>query len=135
MCIWSVVPEDRHCEFCSYRGGCEKHQISVGEDRSSLYIDLMSKIVGSDILQKSRNQTIVWARNMVAYCLRLDGLSLEKVGKILNLNHTSILYCERQVKRMLDRPVMYYRECELWQKFQNELSLNTVYHESEREIS
>lgn len=100
-----------------------------------MYIDVMSKIVGSDILQKSRNQTIVWARNMVAYCLRLDGLSLEKVGKILNLNHSTILYCERQVKRMLDRPVMYYRECELWQKFQNELSLNTVYHESEREIS
>lgn len=123
MCIWSVNPEDRHCEFCSFRGGCESYPIKVDDDSPYMYIKLMSDIVGTDILQRSRLQLLVWARNMVAYRLRLDGYSLTKIGKIMGLNHTTVLNCERQVKRMLERPLMYDKECELWQKFENAISL------------
>ena len=122
MCIWEVEESKRLCEFCSYRGGCEVYPGEKNDERPKYYIEVMSLIVGCDILQKSRNQTLVWARNMVAYRLRLDGYSLIKIGRIMGLNHTTILNSERQVKRMLERPSMYGRECDLWQRFCEEIS-------------
>lgn len=41
---------------------------------------------------KSRKKEIVFQRRQLAIELREQGLSLPKIGKILNRNHTTILY-------------------------------------------
>ena len=121
MCIWSVREEDRHCEFCTYRGGCEAYP-QKKEVRPELYREIMSEIVGMDVLTRCRRQDLVWARNMIAYQLRKDGLSLKNVGIAVGLNHSTVMNCMHQVERMLERPSMYEKETEIWQKFQNSLN-------------
>ena len=117
MCIWSVKPEDRHCEYCSYRKGCERFPKRIMDPKANRYVRIMSDIIGANILFKSRKQRIAWARHMVAYQLRREGYSLEKAGGAIGLNHATVLNCERQVSRMIENPQMYPNETEIWQKF------------------
>ena len=122
MCIWPVKAEDRHCEFCSYRGGCERYhsvekRYSHALEKANRYISVMSEAVGCDIMIPSRKQTLVWARNMVLYMLRLDGFSLMSIEKATGMNHATVIYADRKVKEMLKRPNMYPEETEIWQKF------------------
>lgn len=121
MCIWNTPVADRHCEFCSYRGGCETYP-KKKDIRPELYIEIMSEIIGMDFLTRSRRQDLVWARNMVVYQLRLDGLSLKQIGQAVGVDHSTVVHCVHQVERMLERPSMYEKESEIWQKFQNSLN-------------
>lgn len=127
MCIWKVAERDRRCEFCSYRGGCEKYPEGIAkEDVRSVadrYVKAMSEIVGQDILMKTRSSLLVWARNMVAYQMRLEGYSVTAVGDRLGLNHSTVTHCKSRVEEMLSHPMFYPRETRIWQKFKETLSL------------
>lgn len=127
MCIWKVEERDRRCEYCSYRGGCEKYPKGIErEDVKSVaerYIEAMSDIVGQDILIRTRSVLLVWARNMVAYQLRLEGYSVTAVGACLGLNHSTVTHCASRMREMLERPKMYAREARIWTEFQKQLSL------------
>lgn len=120
MCIWPVKASERKCNYCTYVG-CERHASKVKDKRADRYVKVMSDVVGANILMKSRKAHLVWARNMVSYQLRLDGYSLYTIGRLLDLDHATVLHCERQVKRMLERPSMYEREVKIWEEFQNQL--------------
>ena len=126
MCIWEIDPEKRRCEFCSYRGGCEKYHperaLNAGAD-AECYVGIMSSIIGTDILNRSRDHRMVWARNIVAYQMRRRGHSLSSIGKCLGLDHSTVAHCERSVKDMLFWPSMYPEEIKIWQNFQEKLSL------------
>lgn len=122
MCIWNCAVEDRHCEFCSYRGGCERYPLlesryEGAKMQAEEYIGLMSKAVGEDIMVSSRKQNLVWARNMVLYMLRVDGYSLMSIENATGRNHSTVIYATRQVKEMLKKPNMYKDEIEIWNKF------------------
>lgn len=126
MCIWKVEEKDRRCEYCHYRGGCEKYPEGIEkEDVRSVakrYIDVMCDIVGQDIL-KTRRMVPVWARNMVAYQMRQEGYSVTAVGECLGLDHSSITHCSGKVRDMLAHPRLYAQEIRIWQKFKETLSL------------
>lgn len=122
MCIWNTPVADRHCEFCSYRGGCERYpsleeRVSVARERAEEYIRIMSAAVGTNFMAPSRNQRLVWARYMVLFMLRLDGFSLMSIEKATGKNHTTVIYADRKVKEMLKCPNMYPEETKLWRKF------------------
>lgn len=122
MCIWNTPVADRHCEYCSYRGGCERYpsleeRVNVAKERTEEYIRIMSEAVGTDIMVPSRNQSLVWARYMVLFLLRLDGFSLMSIEKATGKNHTTVIYADRKVKEMLKCPNMYPEETKIWQKF------------------
>ena len=121
MCIWPVKASDRQCNYCTYVG-CERHAHRLKDKRANRYVKVMSDIVGANILLKSRKQILVWARNMVAYQLRLDGYSLPAIGRLLDLDHSTVVYCEQQVRRMLLAPSMYEDESEVWEEFQKQLN-------------
>lgn len=91
-------------------------------EKADRYVKIMSEIVGTDILAKSRKQDVVWARNIVAYQLFLDGFMVEPIGKALGLHHSTISYCFKQVVNMLKMPLMYSKEIELWHNFKEILS-------------
>lgn len=120
MCIWPVKASERQCKYCTFVG-CERHANRLKDKRANRYVKVMSDVVGANILLKSRKQMLVWARNMVAYQLRLDGYSLPTIGRLLDLDHSTVLHCERQVNRMLMTPVMYENEVEIWNEFQKQL--------------
>lgn len=126
MCIWKVEEKDRRCEYCHYRGGCEKYPEGIEkEDVRSVakrYIDVMCDIVGQDIL-KTRRMVPVWARNMVAFQLRSEGYTVAAVGSCLGLDHSTVTHCMSRVKDMLSHPMFYVRETRIWQKFKETLSL------------
>lgn len=120
MCIWRVDIADRHCEYCSFFGGCERREaVSDCESVAKECIAAMSAIVGCNILNRRRTQTEVWARNMVAYRLRQRGFTLKEAGEMLGLSHSAVVYGSKQVERMLKSPKMYPREVKIWEKFIN----------------
>lgn len=125
MCIWQVEESARKCEYCSYRGGCEEYEkVTPIDEAVSIYVGIMSALVGRDILERSREREMVWARNMVCYRLVLDGYSQNMIGKFIGLNHATVCYAKKQVGNMLDRPSMYPKETKLWEKFTKLLSFN-----------
>lgn len=127
MCVWKVEESDRRCEYCNYRGGCEKYPEGIEkEDVRSVaerYVKVMNDIVGQDILVKTRSSLLVWARNMVAFQLRRENYTVSAVGDCLGLDHSTVTHCNRRVREMLSHPRFYPRETRIWQKFTETLSL------------
>lgn len=118
MCIWNISEEERRCEYCSYRGGCESYekQTPVWE-ASAIYVGIMSGLLGRNVMERSREHMLVWARYMICYKLLMSGYSQPKVGKELNLNHATVCHGKKQVETMLKYPGMYPEETCLWEKF------------------
>lgn len=125
MCVWKVEPEDRQCQFCSYRRGCERYPIIIKMDEqvAGRYVDAMKEVVGFDVLERTRRQVVVWARNLVAFRLHLDGYSFAAIGRLLGIHHATVLHACRHVDEMLEHPNWYRKECEIWTKFQEKLLL------------
>lgn len=124
-CVWNVMPEDRLCAFCTYRGGCERFPIirKIDEEVAERYIDAMDEVLDADVLARTRNQRIVWSRYMVAFQLRVDGYSFAAIGRLLGLHHSTVIHACRHIDEMLEHPNWYRKECEIWTRFQEKLLL------------
>lgn len=124
MCIWNVDEGERHCELCAYNGGCESREVhETVEEVGRRYLSALCGIMGCDVREKSRKHEIVWARNMAFYQLTKDGFSLNKVGRFMGFNHSTVLYGRNQVEQMLKRPSMYREETAIWLKFQKSIAI------------
>lgn len=121
-CIWSVDPEERHCEFCVVMY-CEKRleeQRVYNEPiyRAEEYILAMGDVLGVDIRTRCRRWEYVWGRNIVAYQLVQDGMHHREVARLLGVERSTIFHCVRSVENMLSYPKSYEKEMEIWRKFQ-----------------
>lgn len=128
MCIWKVAEEDRRCEYCSYKGGCETFpdaQIMNIVPGSVLFerASIMNELIGDNVLRRTRRANVVWARNMLCYSLFADGYGYSGIGRAVGLDHASVIHCVRRAKEMLRNPSMYGPEMAIWQKYSNLLSL------------
>ena len=125
MCIWNVKPDERHCRYCTYVKGCEVRLIygkKVGvSDNFEAFVTTMNEVVGGDILSRSRNTVLVWGRYLVAYKLSLEGFSEKSIGKMLGLDRVSIIHALRRVGEMMASPMMYLKEMEIWDTFNESL--------------
>ena len=122
MCVWKVRKEDRLCNFCTYYDGCEKRpKVVWPRGIAGEYMKAMFDASGINVLEMCRRKEVVWARNMVMYKLCMTGMSLSKVGEYFGMDHSSVWYCKNQVKTMLDYPMIYVDELELWVKFNEQL--------------
>lgn len=117
MCIWKINEEYRMCEYCCYPHHCEAHPEAKKTIPSETIIEAMNSILGEDIRQRCRRSELVWARNMVAYRLMLNGLKQEEAASLLGLNRTTMVHCHKQVRNMLDYPKSYIEEFRLWKRF------------------
>lgn len=126
-CIWGLSQRKRHCEFCSYGGGCDRNEAKATEknleDRLTDYCEKMNAIIDGDIRDHSRISKLVWGRYIVAYQLRKDGYSLSKIGEMLNMHHSSVMHAVFSVNSMLCTPFAYPYELEIWEEFQKSLNL------------
>ena len=90
---------------------------------AAMYIEIMSGIIGSDVLERTRRQIKVWARSLIAYQMRIDGETFMAIGEHLGITHATVIHGINQVEKMLTYPHMYSDLVELWAEFQKRLSL------------
>lgn len=123
MCIWAVAEADRKCEFCSYRGGCEKYPLGNGLDRrAKSWLIAMNKLIGEDVRKETRRKRLLWGRNFLAYKARTEGLSLSQIGSLIKRNHATALFAARRGEYAITNPQMYSDIVGLWSDFQEILS-------------
>lgn len=117
-CIWNTPIKDRHCEYCTFRGGCEKYPVTrdILEVLSD-YGGKMTQVLCQDIWSPSRRSELVWGRYLVMYRLHLDGYSKSRIGKVMGMDHTTVMHGINQVTKMLQMPNMYPEEMKIWTKF------------------
>ena len=120
-CIWNCPIEDRKCEYCTFRGGCDRYPLHRESVRPQRYIAIMEEIIGEPVLSRTRHRLPVWARNMIAYQLWQDGFKSTEIAKIFGFDHSTIVHCRKQVGKMLKMPRMYSIESEIWRKFQESI--------------
>ena len=123
MCIWEIDAAKRHCEYCSYWGGCEKRKVEPAKtvyEAAVEYANLIKGISGYNIFARTRLRPIVWQRNMAIYLLRKSGYSWNDIAKAFKMHHSATMYASAQVTKMLQMPKMYPDEMEVW----NELIKN-----------
>lgn len=123
-CIWKVSADDRRCEFCSYRGGCERYPAVEGVNTGpsplfDTYVDIMRDIVGESILERRRQSRLVYARYIVAHQLSLDNYGVSAISRMLHLHHSTVIYAIKKVKYMLKEPNMFPEECKILNNFKN----------------
>ena len=118
MCIWKVEVEERHCEYCTYRGGCESYErVAPIDEAKQIYSGILSGLVGRDIMEQCRERDVVSARYILFYQLANDGYSQEKIGKCCGFDHSTVSYGKRQVENMLKFPGMYPVEMVIMHNF------------------
>lgn len=126
MCIWKVNVKNRHCEYCSWHGGCEKRplrpDISTCAEATRRYVEIMNEIVGRDVLERSREHMMVFGRAMIAYRLREECYSTTNIGKCLGMKHCTIIYISRMIAYMLEKPRQFREEMDIWNKFIEKIS-------------
>lgn len=122
-CIWKVATEDRLCKYCSYLDGCDARPLRDCSVYAKKYCDVMSGILGRDVMMASRKDDIVWGRKMVAFQLSRDGFMVSQIAGSLGQTHSTVLHSIKGVTEMLHTPVMYDTEIRIWQKFIETLNL------------
>ena len=110
------------CEYCCYPHNCEAHPDAKIELSSESIVEAMNIVLGEDIRQRCRRNMLVWARNMVAFRLMLNGSTQKEAAALVGLDRSAMVYCAKQVRRMLENPRAYAEEFRLWRKFNTALS-------------
>lgn len=108
--------------MCMYIGACERNRFKNPEHLSD-YVIFMNELFGSDITTRERSSQRVWARNIVAYQLFLEGFHPREIGGAIKRDRTTVLSAIQSAEKALHSPKMYAKEMMLWKKFQEKLTL------------
>lgn len=83
----------------------------------------MNEIIGMDVLGRSRETKLVWARYIMAYQLRIDGFRYTTIGKMLNMHHASVIHGVASINLMLCSPTAYPLEKEIFDRFTRDINI------------
>ena len=87
--------------------------------RLSKLCQVMQETSGIDLRKRDRHADTVRARIVLCFVARLEGFSLHEVGDALGLNHSTVCYHEKAMRKALNCPAMYPGYVELYNKFTN----------------
>lgn len=126
MCIWKVSEKDRHCELCLYCGKCERQfgPNAEGGSEAETCIKVMNGIIGLDIRTMNRSTLVRWGRYFLMYKLRRDGYTLNRIGKLLDRDHTTVMHGLKCAYHAIDNPRAYPDVIPIWNSFSEKLSLH-----------
>jgi hypothetical protein len=86
--------------------------------RGAKLLDLMGQILGEPVKLKSRESRYVWARAMVAYQMIQEGYSTFEVGKVLDKDHSSVIYLRNRMSDALAYEYAYQDIVDIWKRYQ-----------------
>lgn len=121
MCVWRIEPEKRLCGFCLYRQCMQRPRKKNCLQAGKYYVDMMLRVSGVNALEKSRKRKVVWARNMIAMQMCLDGFVQNDIAEVLGLGRPTIVHCINSMVYALDNQQLYWREIEIWNKFREKV--------------
>lgn len=121
--ILSLTLEER-CEMLQMLQESIIRNVRKGRGDEDHFLSLLSTmegVVGEDILDGSRKDSKVLARSFLAYQLHRDGYTECQIGRLLNLNHSTINYLKRKAKDVIDYPAINRDAFQIWQQFQKHI--------------
>lgn len=123
-CVWKVSEADRLCGCCVRRQWCGVRAFPKrsAEEVGARYVEIVRRLAGADPLENTRRRENVWARNVVALRMSLDGYRGDEIGAVLGKDRTSVVHCVKNMQEALGRPGSYRFEVEVWNKFEEELN-------------
>ena len=120
MCIWKVDENDRLCQYCSYRSGCEVYPAIDVPDADELYAKYRAAMMaasGVDIGIMCRRPEYVYARYFVVNRLYEDGVSPKEIARVVGLDRCMTVYARNRVEFVLEHRGMYARENKIYENF------------------
>lgn len=133
MCVWKVSARNRQCRWCCYSEGCEERP-KEGLKSPGEYMEAMSKVVGFDASEKTRRERSAIARCMVAYQMKMDGFSHERIAQVIKRHRTTAIWSINAMASMLQVPCCYPEEMKVWKEYQK-LIQNIKDYEHQRTIT
>ena len=89
--------------------------------------DAIVKVVGHEVVSKSRKRELVIGRTILAHACALEGWSEHTIGNLLQRDHSTINILKKEMREWLNAPNLFKAENDLYIKFLKELS-----HETDR---
>ena len=89
--------------------------------------DAIVKVVGHEVVSKSRKRELVIGRTILAHACALEGWSEHAIGNLLQRDHSTINILKKEMREWLNAPNLFKAENDLYIKFLKELS-----HETDR---
>lgn len=80
------------------------------------YIEKMKSLVGEDFLT-SRKHDLVQGRIIIAVILKEQGFGISTIGRILNVDHSTVCYYNKTWNTALQYPKLYQDTIKLYNKF------------------
>ena len=68
---------------------------------AELLIQKTNRHFGIDITQKTRVRNYVYCRYAIAKIFREHGLRLEKIGNLINMHHTTVVYAIKEHDKLI----------------------------------
>ena len=83
------------------------------------------KVIGGEVISKSRKRPLVIGRAILAYEFSLAGLSENAIGEFLQRDHSTCHKMKSDMKFWLQSPQIFKRENDYYVKFLKELNNET----------
>ena len=94
------------------------YRVNLCNEKGSRYVNAMNNLIGRNILEPKRDSVLVWGRNFVVWQLTQDGFTEHQIGKIMNMDHSTINHMKGRVKNVMEFPAFYKQEIKMWTDFQ-----------------
>lgn len=95
--------------------------------RFDVIVRAASEAVGTGIINFSRDHKCCLGRQMVAYQMRLEGYTLQAIGRRLLRHHASVAYMVKIMEDAFRYPVAFKEEMRYWKEFTNKLQTYDIH--------
>jgi chromosomal replication initiation ATPase DnaA len=89
--------------------------------RFSLIFKAATDVVGKGILTNLRLRELVVGRMLIIYQMRIEGYSLQTIGRHLIRNHCSVLHLQKKMEDVIKYPHLFPLEIKMWNEFNDKL--------------
>lgn len=85
--------------------------------RLTQLLNIMQETSGLNLLERNRRADYVRARIVFVFVAKMEGFSQLEVGKVLQLNHSTVCYHEKVMAKAVALPEQYADYITLYNKF------------------
>lgn len=108
----------------------EALRVSVAEPRRDAaailqhLVATMNEVAGFPVVSDRRDNASAWARAVLCFVARREGLKQSQIGKALQRDHSSIAHAESRIRTAFEYPDQYAEVITLYNRFINAIWKN-----------